>query len=97
MDGTPQARLLTGAANHMTETMNRVLAFTKSMQPAPMGERQRTPREQSRIFEQIRQLPKEQMNEFFTAAAEKAGHQPDEDRPCELCRFMGNQISKELG
>lgn len=83
------------AAGHMGEMMDATMTEMSKLQPGPMGTRERGTRERNRMFKDMVALPPAERQVIMMSMAERAGHQPDEDRPCELCRFLADQLPSE--
>ena len=56
--------------------------------PAAIGQRERSNQEKAAMWQQLDALPEEDQRVMFRDMAARAGHTPNEERPCELCSFV---------
>lgn len=81
----------------MTDIRDATRTQLANYQSGPAGTRERSGQEQAALWKKVTSLPDEDMNAMFTAMADRAGHQPGEQQPCELCNFVADHGIKELG
>lgn len=84
----PERNVIGNAATHLSEMMNRSVKAAASLMPGPPGTEPRSRRSIDSVWERIVSLPREEKQAMLVAMAERAGHRPDEETPCELCRLI---------
>jgi hypothetical protein len=81
-------------AKHVREVIDATSKQVTSMFPAGPGKRKRSPQELASLFRAIANEPSESRQAIMESIAKQAGHAPGEERPCELCRFLGDQAMR---
>ncbi|MDI9583193.1 MAG: hypothetical protein ACH37Z_19320 [Anaerolineae bacterium] len=77
------------------ETVNQTRDQLRQMQPAPLGREPDSGHKQAALWKKLRTLDREHFNSFLDTAAQKVGHQNDEEKPCSVCAFVMKHASKE--
>lgn len=76
----------------MSSRLTGALETAKGMQSTPTGTVEVRKGERTKLFKRLHALPKEERQVFMEEMADKAGHQHGEAAPCELCRFLAEQM-----
>lgn len=90
-------QLVNGAATYFQGLREATRKQLKEMQGTPIGTEERSPQEQAALWRKITALPDPEFQGFMDFAALKANHQNDEEKPCELCRFIVKNVSRRNG
>lgn len=63
--------------------------------PYRMDQRPRSQSELDKLFDRLNALPSDIRQATMAMMAEKAGHQNGEQKPCEMCQFLANQVQRK--
>lgn len=87
-----QRDTITRSREHMKAVVEAMREQMRSIQEGPPGTVPRSPRERKNLWRKLKSLEKPELQGIMEAMAERAGHTADEERPCELCRFLIEQM-----
>ncbi len=80
------------AHGHVMNMMKQTRSLLSEMQPNKPGTVPRGTRERNALWKRLKSLDKPELQAIMEAMAERAGHAPNEDKPCELCKFLMDQM-----
>lgn len=86
--------LFNDANKYLSGVMDDTFAILKGYQDAPLGKRKRTTREQHGIWKRLQNLDDDLREYVLDSMAESAGHQNDEQEPCEVCEFILQNVGR---
>jgi hypothetical protein len=72
----------------MTEMMTGMRNEIQKMAPNGLGQRQRSEREKAALFREISKMPEDSIRILTNDMKIRAGHSPNEERPCEVCDMI---------
>lgn len=87
---------LESARAHVLDRMTALKGEMQKASPSPVGTRARTPREQAALWKKLNGLQKDELQAVMVSMATQAGHQDGEPVPCEVCRFVADQVLKDV-
>lgn len=86
--------IIGGVSTHMQEQMRRTSKFMGGLQDGPPGTERVSPQRENVLWGKLADTPAPERQALMEAMAGRAGHTPDEERPCELCRFIAKMATK---
>ena len=78
---------------HVHQMMGKTRDLLRGMQVSPPGTVPRGTRERNALWKKLKSLDKPELQATMEAMAQRAGHAPNESKPCELCRFLMEQMN----
>jgi hypothetical protein len=86
---------LNSVSEHFADMASAAKRSARELQKTPIGTVARSGPEQAALWRKLRLLPPEQFNGLLDAAAQKVGHQPGEEQPCPVCKFVVHHAELE--
>lgn len=72
--------------------MNAAMEHIRTQQSEKPGVEKTSKRARNAQFKRIAEMAPEERQTMMSEWAEKAGHEQGEDEPCEVCRFLMEQM-----
>lgn len=89
------SNFLNDVSDNFAEMAAHAKRSARELQKTPIGTVARSGQEQAALWRKLRLLPPEQFNGLMDAAAQKVGHEPGEEVPCQVCSFVMDHASRE--